>query len=292
MPTRPALRFAPSPNGMLHLGHALSALTVDAWARRLGGRFLLRIEDYDTRRSRLEWVQGVFDDLAWLGLIWETPVLRQSEHTPVYAAAAQRLIDMGVLYRCYASRAEIAAAADAAKCDPDGGPLYPGRGRVLRAAEEAARRARGEPFALRLDMRRALDRARYKTNGAPLAFTELGPDGAPQRLPADPARWGDVLLVRKDAPASYHLAVVVDDARQSITHVTRGRDLFAATDLHCLLQVLLDLPAPLYHHHAVMTAPDGRKLAKSRGDTSLAALRAEGVTAADIRARLVIWAGS
>lgn len=291
MPIRPVLRFAPSPNGMLHLGHAFSALSVDAYARRLGGRFLLRIEDIDTHRTRPEFVQGVFDDLAWLGLTWETPVLHQSEHAPVYAAAAQRLEDLGLLYHCNASRAEIAAAADPAKSDPDGMPLYLGRGKVLPAAESAARQSRGEPFALRLDMPQALQAAARKTDGGPLTFTELAADGSARLYPADPVRWGDALLVRKDAPASYHLAVVTDDARQGITHVTRGRDLFAATGLHRLLQVLLDLPEPIYHHHQLITAPDGRKLAKSNGDTSLAALRAGGITAAEIRARLGFPAG-
>ena len=193
---------------------------------------------------------------------------------------------MGLVYPCFATRAEIEAAAAGGPTDPDGAPLYPGLYKGSDGQEIARRMAAGEPFALRLDMERALAAAAAKLQGAPLIFTELGEDGAEQTIAARPERWGDTVIVRKDVPTSYHLAVVVDDAWQGVTHVTRGRDLFAATDLHRLLQVLLDLPAPLYHHHRLITDDRGRKLAKSARDTSLRALRERGATPADIR-RLV-----
>ena len=282
---RPVLRFAPSPNGPLHLGHALSALTGLAWARRLGGRYMLRIEDIDPERSSEAHVEGIFRDLAWLGVPWEEPVLRQSQHLDRYAAAAARLAEMGLLYPCFASRREIADASAAAGTprDPDGAPLYPGLHRRMPAAEAAARRQRGEPFVMRLDMTRALALARDRLDGTPLDFVELDESGTGQRLACDPARWGDVVIQRKDVPTSYHLSVVVDDAEQGITHVTRGRDLFAATDIHRLLQVLLGLPAPVYAHHRLIMDESGRKLAKSARDTSLAELRAGGASPADIR---------
>ena len=286
MPSRPVFRFAPSPNGFLHLGHALSALTGAQWAKRKGGRFLVRIEDYDTARSRPEFVAGVLEDLAWLGIEWEKPELRQSEHTPVYQAAAQRLRDLGLLYPCFATRTEIEAAATSGAVDPDGAPLYPGLHKGMSADAVSARRARGELFCWRLDMERALVLAAGKLGAEKLAFTELNTDGTSRRIAADPARWGDAIMVRKDAPASYHLAVVVDDARQGVTHVTRGQDLFASTDVHRLLQVVLDLPEPLYAHHALILDVDGRKLSKSKGATSLATLRGQGAVAADIRRQL------
>lgn len=284
-PVRPTFRFAPSPNGRLHLGHALSALTGFEMARRLGGRFLVRIEDIDTTRSRPELIEAIFDDLRWLGLTWEEPVLQQSRHFDDYRAAADRLAAMGLLYPCFASRAEIAAAlpADPPR-DPDGAPLYPGLHRHLGADEIAARRNRGEPFALRLDMAAALARVRAMAGGRPLSFRacdEAG--GASNEILADAGRWGDTVIVRKDTPASYHLACVIDDARQQVTHVTRGLDLLAATDIHVLLQALLGLPQPLYLHHRLLAAGDGRKLSKSAGDTSLDSLRRAGATPADIR---------
>lgn len=282
---RPVLRFAPSPNGPLHLGHALSALTGLDWARRLGGRFLVRIEDIDPERSSDAHIEGIFRDLAWLGVPWEEPVLHQSRHLDRYAAAAARLAELGLLYPCFATRREIAeaSAAEGAPRDPDGAPLYPGLHRHMPAAEVAARRERGEPFVMRLDMRRALALARDRLGGAPLDFVELDESGTGQRLACDPERWGDVVIQRKDVPTSYHLSVVVDDAEQGITHVTRGRDLFAATDIHRLLQVLLGLPAPAYAHHRLIVDESGRKLAKSAHDTSLAELRAAGATPTDIR---------
>jgi len=292
MSARPVLRFAPSPNGELHLGHALSALTGAEMARRLGGRFLVRIEDIDVDRTRPEFVRGIFDDLAWLGIAWEEPVLVQSEHFADYRAAADRLLAMGVLYPCFATRTEIAAAAKPGVRDPDGAPIYPGLHRGMTQAEVARRKGRGEPFALRLDMAKAEALAQRMLGGQPLRFTELDAALAPTDIAAEPARWGDAVIVRKDVPASYHLAVVVDDARQGITHVTRGRDLLAATDLHRLLQVLLDLPAPLYHHHRLLTDETGRKLAKSDGDTSLRTLRLQGHAPATVRSRVGLATGS
>jgi glutamyl-Q tRNA(Asp) synthetase len=278
----PIFRFAPSPNGELHLGHALSALVGYERARACGGRFLLRIEDIDAARSRPQFVAGIFADLAWLGIAWEEPVIFQSQRMPAYRAAAERLQAMGLLYPCFATRAEIEAAAGDAR-DPDGAPLYPGLYRGRDPAEIERRQAQGEPFALRIDMAAAISAAARKLAGAPLDFAELAEDGTPQTIVAHPGRWGDAVIVRKDTPTSYHLAVVVDDAWQSVTHVTRGRDLYAATDLHRLLQVLLGLPAPLYHHHRLITDADGRKLAKSARDTSLQSLREQGATPADIR---------
>jgi glutamyl-Q tRNA(Asp) synthetase len=277
-------RFAPSPNGRLHLGHALSALIGFEMARTAGGRFLVRVEDIDMGRSRAELIAAIFEDLRWLGLTWEEPVLRQSEHFDTYRRAADRLQEMGLLYPCFATRSEIAAAVSAGhRADPDGAPFYPGLQRGLTAAAIAERRARGEPYALRIDMARALDRARQMLGDAALTFTSIADDGSESIVAADPARWGDAVIVRKDLPASYHLACVVDDARQGITDVTRGQDLLAATDLHRLLQVLLELPAPRYYHHRLLTDTQGRKLSKSTGDTSLASLRAAGATPADIR---------
>jgi glutamyl-Q tRNA(Asp) synthetase len=277
------LRFAPSPNGELHLGHALSALFTWEEARRLGGRALLRIEDIDTARTRRAHVDGIFADLAWLGLAWEEPVLLQSQRFEAYRAAAARLEAMGLLYPCFATRSEIEVAADPAARDPDGAPIYPGRWRGRDRADVDAARARGEPFALRIDMARALEEARRLRDDVPLTFAVAGEGGARRTVAARPERWGDAVIVRKDTPTSYHLAVVVDDAWQGITHVTRGADLLAASDLHRLLQVLLGLSEPIYAHHRLITDADGRKLSKSAGDTSLRSLREAGATPADIR---------
>jgi glutamyl-Q tRNA(Asp) synthetase len=290
--TRPVLRFAPSPNGQLHLGHALSALTGFDMARRLGGRFLVRIEDIDTARCTEAHIAGQLEDLAWLGITWEEPVLRQSQHFDVYGQAAARLEALGLLYPCFATRQDIAAGKRPNAVDPDGAPIYPGLHKDMPAAEVAERKQRGEPFALRLDMQRALQAAHDRLAGKPLAFTELASDGVPTEIRARPERWGDTIIIRKDTPSSYHLAVVVDDARQGITHVTRGMDLYAATDLHRLLQVLLDLPAPMYHHHRLITDVEGRKLAKSARDTSLASLRQGGTTPAEIRRLIGLAAGN
>lgn len=283
-------RFAPSPNGRLHLGHALSAVVGHDWARRTGGRFLVRIEDIDLARSRAEHVAAIFEDLAWLGLDWERPVLRQSEHFADYRAAADKLAALGLLYPCFATRTDIAESLKGRphSADPDGAPLYPHLHKHLDPAEVAGRKARGEPFALRLHMDRALELVAQKLDSRALTFTEIAGPGSDRStlIKAKPERWGDVVIVRKDVPTSYHLSVVVDDARQGITHVTRGRDLFAATDLHRLLQVLLDLPEPLYHHHGLVTDTAGRKLAKSAGDTSLATLRESGLEPSEVRAMI------
>ena len=279
-------RFAPSPNGALHLGHALSALVGYRQAKAAGGRFLVRVDDIDIGRSRSEHVAGILADLAWLGLAWEEPVLFQSTRMQAYAEAARRLEALGLLYPCFATRSEIEAAAVAGRTDPDGAPLYAGLWKGRPEADIVRLKARGVPFALRIDMAAACRAARERLGGASAAFVEIGDDGTRRSLEAHPERWGDAVLVRKDVPASYHLAVVVDDAFQGVTHVTRGRDLFAATDLHRLLQVLLGLPQPVYHHHRLIVDAGGRKLAKSAHDTSLASLREAGATPADIR-RLV-----
>lgn len=283
--SRPVFRFAPSPNGALHLGHALSALTGFEMARRFGGRFLLRIEDIDITRSRPEFVQGIFDDLEWLGLTWEEPVLRQSGHMADYAAAIEPLIKSGLVYKCFATRTEILTAADPRQLDPEGALLYPGiwRSKSRNASAVAAAMARDPRFALRLDMEKAMAALRQKIGGAPLTFLEMDESGKTREVLADPTRWGDLILLRKEFPASYLVAVVVDDVRQGVTHVTRGMDLFAATDAQRLLQVLLGLPEPVYHHHRLVMNSEGRKLSKSQGDTSLAHLRSNGASPADIR---------
>ncbi|HEY8124083.1 MAG TPA: tRNA glutamyl-Q(34) synthetase GluQRS [Methylocystis sp.] len=278
-------RFAPSPNGYLHLGHAYSALLNFDLARQCGGRFLLRIEDVDTGRARPEFEAAIYEDLAWLGLDWERPVRRQSEHFGDYARTFERLDAMRLIYACDCKRSDIARTAAAKPdwpCDPDGSPLYPGTCRVKphRPAREVLAR-RG--VALRLDMRMASTLAGQGLSGQGLAWREF-PQGA--TIAADPARWGDVVLARKDTPASYHIAVVVDDALQGVTDVVRGKDLFEATSLHRLLQRLLDLQAPDYRHHGLVLDEKGEKLAKSVASTALRALRAEGWTPADVRRRV------
>jgi len=255
-------------------------------ARRLGGRFLVRIEDIDVARCRKDLIAAIFEDLAWLGVAWEEPVLRQSQHFDVYGQAAQWLEAQGMLYPCFASRSEIHHAAKSGAVDPEGAPIYPGLHRHLPKVEIEERIGNGERFALRLDMERALEVAARRLNGRPLTFTELDEQGKATVIEARPERWGDAVILRKEVPASYHLAVVVDDARQGVTHVTRGRDLYAATDIHRLLQVVLGLPEPLFHHHRLLTDAEGRKLAKSDGDTALASLRAAGVPGEEIRARV------
>ena len=276
-------RFAPSPNGWLHAGHALSALTAFDIAQRHGGRFVLRIEDIDVARRRAEYVAAIYDDLAWLGLTWQEPVLIQSEHFTEYLAAADKLIAMGLLYPCFASRAEIDAAADPARVDPDGAPLYPGLWKKVAAEEIKNRLESGDTPALRLDMDAAMTALRARIGEMPLTFTEIDEAGVARTLRAEPERWGDTVIVRKDVPASYHLAVVVDDARQGVTHVTRGQDIMPATGLHRLLQVLLDLPEPVYSHHRLIRWSDGRKLSKSSGDMGLRSLRQEGASAEDLK---------
>jgi glutamyl-Q tRNA(Asp) synthetase len=281
--TRPVFRFAPSPNGHLHLGHARSALMNFEMARAAGGRFLLRIEDIDAARCRPEYEQAIYDDLAWLGISWEQPVRRQSMHFDDYRAALARLDALGLVYPSFESRGEIARLVAEREAqapwprDPDGAPLYPGAARTLSPAERRQRLATGAPYALRLDMAAAMART-----GA-LTWTETGQDGEPGSVAAVPEAWGDVVLARKDMPTSYHLAVVVDDARQGVTHVVRGQDLFWSTSVHRVLQALLGLPAPNYHHHRLILDAEGKKLSKSTRATALRALRESGATAADIR---------
>ena len=280
-------RFAPSPNGELHLGHAYSALLNHKMARARGGTFLLRIEDIDRARCTLAFERGIAADLDFLGIDWDAAPRRQSQHFGDYGAALDALTAENLVYPAFLSRGEIRAfAARHAEeegtlwpSDPDGAPLYPGLDRALSEDERQARIAAGEPFTWRLDMQAAM-----ATLGQ-LSFRESGgsPDGETGEIVIDPAAWGDVVLGRKDMPTSYHLAVVVDDALQGITHVVRGRDLFHATSVHRVLQALLGLPVPHYHHHALILGADGRKLSKSARDVSLAALRGAGLTAEDIR---------
>ncbi|UIJ47330.1 glutamyl-Q tRNA(Asp) synthetase [Sphingomonas cannabina] len=331
LPTRPTTRFAPSPTGRLHLGHAFSALQAHDFARERNGTFLLRIEDIDGTRSREEFVEAILEDLAWLGLRWDGPVVRQSERLDLYEAALDRLRDMGLLYPCFCTRADIAASVSA----PHGpeGPVYPG---TCRNADNAHRLH--EPHCWRLDVGKAIkllpgtgrgssgsnaprafedrpgdDPTRYSAEGGggggpaasdsgaegPLhqAAARLGPpprageelywhDDFAGWVRADPLAHGDVVLARKDAPASYHLAVTVDDAAQGVTHVVRGRDLFAATDVHRLLQALLDLPTPAYRHHALLTDAAGRRLAKRHGTPTLADLRERGLDGPELAAML------
>jgi glutamyl-Q tRNA(Asp) synthetase len=250
-------RFAPSPTGRLHLGHAWSAILAHDHAHARAGRFLLRIEDIDGTRSRAEHVQTIVADLAWLGLEHDGDIVFQSARLPAYAAALDRLRALNLLYRCYCTRAEIAAASLSAPHGPE--PVYPGTCRH-RTDQHADR-----PHCWRIDMAAAVART-----GA-LAWHDHG-----VAIPADPLAAGDVVLARKDAPASYHLAVTIDDAWQGVTDVVRGRDLFAATHVHRLLQALLDLPTPAYYHHALLAAPDGTRLAKRHDAPTLAALREAG----------------
>ena len=281
---RPVFRFAPSPNGALHIGHALSAAVGHRMAREAGGRFLVRIEDIDVARSRPEYVAQIFDDLAWLSLDYEQPVLFQSMRFAAYEAAAQRLREKGLLFPCFASRSEIAAVIANAPNprDPDGAPLYPVAIRRRSDPEAASRLARGEPHAWRLDMSRALAAVHDALGGRALTFTEIDENGTRAVVMARPEVWGDAVIMRKETPASYTIAVVVDDAYQGVTHVTRGRDLYAATGLQRLLQVLLGLPEPIYHHHRLVLDETRAKLSKSAGAQSIASLRAAGARPADI----------
>jgi glutamyl-Q tRNA(Asp) synthetase len=274
------LRFAPSPNGRLHLGHAYSALLNARLAERMGGRFLLRIEDIDTTRCTDALTEAMLEDLRWLGLRWEEPVRRQSQHWEDYRAAAQTLRQHGLLYPCFCSRSYIAARSEGT--DPDGAPLYPGTCRALPEAEAQARIAQGEPHAWRLHMARAMAVAT-----GPLVYTRLHlPEMTEEPVPCHPARWGDAVLVRKETPTSYHLSVVVDDALQGITHIVRGADLEAATDVHVLLQTLLGLPTPYYHHHPLLTDEAGEKLSKSRGSKALSDVRRCGTALQDVQSVL------
>jgi glutamyl-Q tRNA(Asp) synthetase len=284
MPT-PVFRFAPSPNGYLHLGHACSALLNFDLARESGGRFLLRIEDIDPTRCRPEFETAIYQDLDWLGIAWEEPVRRQSRHLADYRDAAERLSARGLLYPGFESRAEITRLVEQREAnggwprDPDGAPLYPGAAKLLSADQRARLLQSGAPFALRLDMAAACAIA------GDLVWTERGegPEGETGTIAARPRAWGDVVLARRETPTSYHLSVAIDDALQGVTEVVRGRDLFWSTSVHRLLQALLGLPQPAYRHHRLLLDSVGHKLSKSTSATGLRELRAAGATAADIR---------
>jgi glutamyl-Q tRNA(Asp) synthetase len=274
-------RFAPSPTGRLHRGHAYSALTAFEASRAAGGRFLLRIEDIDRTRCRPEYETALLEDLAWLGLAWDTPVRRQSEHMADYRAALERLAERGLVYRCYRTRREIAAAIESAPH----GAMEAWRGGPLSPQEEARREAEGAPYAWRL----SLDAAAQALGGfGDLAFKEegCGPQGESGRIAARPELGGDVVLARKDVGVAYHLAVVVDDALQGVTHVIRGQDLFEAAHVQRLLQALLGLPTPVYRHHRLLMGPDGKRFAKRDLAETLAEIRARGVSAEALRREL------
>ena len=273
-------RFAPSPTGRLHLGHAYSALFSFETARRVGGRFLLRIEDIDFTRCRGEFETGILEDLTWLGLKWEGDLRRQSEHLEEYREVANRLGEEGLLYPCFCTRKDILREIERAGGAPHGaeGPLYPGTCRDLSEDEKQFRLQAGESHALRLD----LTRAREYTGGIDLTWN----DEFSGEILAAPEELGDVVLARKDIGTSYHLAVVADDALQGITRVTRGRDLFESTHLHRLLQALLDLPVPAYSHHELITDERGRRLAKRDESETIRAVREAGETPEALRRRL------
>jgi len=279
-------RFAPSPTGLLHLGHAFAAIT----AHDAGKRFLLRIEDIDTARCREEFVEAIVEDLNWLGLRWEEPVLRQSSRALAYRAALSKLDAVGLLYPCFCTRKEIAdeiVSAIEAPHGPDG-PVYPGTCRHLTPIERRSRIESGAPHALRLDVAKAAKLA------GPLSFQEQGrgPNGESGGIAALPEQFGDIVLARKDVPAAYHLAVVVDDALQDVTLVTRGNDLFAATHVQRLLQALLDLPVPRYAHHRLILDERGKKFSKRDQSVTLRGLREVGATPATIRNRLGLWSST
>jgi glutamyl-Q tRNA(Asp) synthetase len=284
----PVFRFAPSPNGYLHVGHAYSALLNFDSARRSGGRFLLRIEDIDPTRCRPEFETAIYEDLAWLGIAWEEPVRRQSEHLSEYRNAVEKLLAQDLVYPSFESRAEIARLVARREAeapwprDPDGAPLYPGAAKSLAADLRARLLGSGAPPALRLDMAAACGRA------GDLDWVEHGhgPGGETGTVAARPEAWGDVILARRETPTSYHLSVVIDDALQGVTEVVRGEDLFWSTSVHRLLQRLLGLPQPAYRHHRLVLDGEGRKLSKSTLATGLRELRAAGAGPADIR-RLV-----
>jgi glutamyl-Q tRNA(Asp) synthetase len=284
----PVFRFAPSPNGYLHLGHAFSAMLNADLARESGGRFLLRIEDIDPTRCRAEFEDAIHQDLTWLGLTWERPVRRQSEHFAAYRDALEKLTALGLIYPAFESRAEIARLiAEQEKHapwprDPDGAPLYPGTARTLLSEERVRLLQSGAAYALRLDMAAACSLA------GELSWIERGEGfgGETGMVAADPAAWGDIIIARKETPTSYHLAVVVDDALQGVTEVVRGQDLFWSTSVHRLLQQLLGLPQPTYRQHRLIRDTAGQKLSKSTKATGLRELRAVGATPAEIRRRV------
>jgi glutamyl-Q tRNA(Asp) synthetase len=284
----PVFRFAPSPNGYLHLGHAYSALLNFDLARESGGTLLLRIEDIDATRCRPEYEEAIYEDLAWLGISWQQDVRRQSARFADYRAAMEKLEAMGLIYPSFESRSEIARLVAQREAggpwlrDPDGAPLYPGAAKARSPAERQRMIESGAPYALRLDMAAAIARA------GQLAWTEqgAGPGGETGIVTARPEAWGDVILARKETPTSYHLSVVVDDALQGTSDVVRGQDLFWSTSVHRLLQQLLDLPQPAYRHHRLISDAAGQKLSKSGKATGLRELRDGGASPAEVR-RLV-----
>ena len=280
-------RFAPSPNGELHLGHAYSALLNQKLANAAGGSFLMRIEDIDVTRCTPEFEEGIFRDLNWLGVEWREPVRRQSRHFADYEQALEKLIRAELVYPAFMTRtqvrswiAEKEARGESWPRDPDGTAIYPGLDKALPLRERQSRMTRGEPFAWRLDVVSAL-----AALPSALSWREAESEALDsfQHVAADPRAWGDVVLARKEIPTSYHLSVVVDDALQGVSHVVRGRDLYFATSVQRLLQEHLGLPAPVYFHHRLIDGPDGRKLSKSNRDTGIRALREQGATPADIR---------
>ncbi|HWK00487.1 MAG TPA: tRNA glutamyl-Q(34) synthetase GluQRS [Xanthobacteraceae bacterium] len=283
-PAKPVFRFAPSPNGYLHLGHAYSALLNYDMAQKAGGRLLVRIEDIDPTRCRPEYEIAIRQDLEWLGILFERPVRRQSEYFSDYRTALMRLEEAGLLFTSFETRNEITKLVTARgpdwPHDPDGSPLYPGNARSMTSEERVQRIGRGEPYALRLDLETALERI-----NKPLFWHETNEDN-PRDIEAHPERWGDVVLGRKETPASYHLACVLDDALQGVTHVVRGMDLYESTSIHRLLQEVLGLPAPVYHHHKLVLDEDGKKLAKRTRSTTLRDLRVQGWSAKDVRQRV------
>jgi glutamyl-Q tRNA(Asp) synthetase len=286
---RPVFRFAPSPNGYLHLGHAYSALLNQSLADQCGGRLLLRVENIDPERSRRHFEAALEEDLAWLGVDWEKPPRRQSEHLSDYRAALEGLTRRGLAYRCFCSRTGIAEACirrlDWPR-DPDGSLLYPGTCRNLTPQEQAARVLAGDPFSLRLNMAKAVTEI-----AAPLTYREFHESQQGATIVAEPAFWGDALIGRRDTPASYHIACAIDDDNQGVTDVVRGADLESATSLHRLLQALLGLATPDYRHHRLVLDDQGRKLSKSQSAISLRELRAQGVRPEDLRDRLARMMG-
>lgn len=281
---QPVFRFAPSPNGALHLGHALSALENEKSALKIGGRLLLRIEDIDQNRCSTKLEQALIRDLQWLGIDFEQPYFRQSEHFADYQAALERLIAKGLAYPSFLSRGQIKQLiiehekqGEIWPRGPDGAPLYPEIDKNRTPAERTELINSGQPYAWRLDMKKAL-----QVINKTLYWAEEKNDTR-VRITAYPERWGDIVLSRSDAPSSYHLSVVIDDASQGISHVVRGKDLYQATAIHRVLQELLNLPAPIYRHHRLLLDQDGNKLSKSRGDTALATLRNGGKSVSEIR---------
>lgn len=283
--SKPKLRFAPSPNGYLHLGHAFSALTNADLAKRLGGTWLLRIEDIDQNRSKPEFIQNIFDDLKWLGLDWPEPVLHQSTRLGSYRDAAKKLHALNLLYPCFCSRKKTREVAGT-KVDPDGAPIYPGTCKNLNHKQIQQKLEAKIPVQYRLHMDKAVAKAGAKAG--PLHFKQFTQDDPLtfDKITCQPKNWGDVVIIRKDTPTSYHLSVVVDDAFQNITHVIRGKDLEAATNIHILLQNLLEFPSPAYFHHQLINDDKQQKLAKSSGSTNLKDLQKINISAKQIREQL------